>query len=422
MAPVTALYAGVNAATTVADRTGRSTTNPGDPDKTAEQRGVDLVVAPPRDGENIVEPWQEDWLEADKIDPDFGGTADTPDPVIDPVGPDPIGEPGALAGAGYDTLAGKVGDDANLTDYSGIKYEASVKLGADGKPILDKDGNPISTQPEIEAGETFSNAESTVAGQLESILSKGSPLQQLAQSRAREQASALGMMSSSAGIGASQRALYDSAMPIAKQDAEQMGAFKLAEQEAKNEQDIINTEAVVAGDMLVHSRKVQDKALQTERKWNLLTTAEDTNVAERAKQEETRVARENAVITHEMNLELNQVPLDATSESNFTSTVAEATHDISTQISGALSDSTFVDNHVIYKPWGGKYDSDGEKILVVDKAASDAAWDRSMNTFIDVTKAGLVLDLKSKGAFTPERATEINEWASNVYRERGVQR
>ena len=117
--------------------------------------------------------------------------------------------------------------------------------------------------PQVEAGETFTTPATTVAGQLETILQKGSPLQDLSETRAREKASALGMLSSSAGIGAGQRALYDTALPIAQQDATTAKEFKQQEQGLINEQTKIATEAQVAGDLTVQKARLaeQQKAL-----------------------------------------------------------------------------------------------------------------------------------------------------------------
>lgn len=60
----------------------------------------------------------------------------------------------------------------------------------------------------------------TVQGQIQGIIAKNSPLMQQAETRAKQQMNARGLLNSSLAITAGQSALYDAAMPIASQDAE----------------------------------------------------------------------------------------------------------------------------------------------------------------------------------------------------------
>lgn len=72
--------------------------------------------------------------------------------------------------------------------------------------------------------------ESMVSTQLSNLLSADSPYLTQARGRAAEQANQLGLLSSSMAVGASERAAIESALPIAKQDAQMVGEFGLAVQ------------------------------------------------------------------------------------------------------------------------------------------------------------------------------------------------
>ena len=63
----------------------------------------------------------------------------------------------------------------------------------------------------------------TVQGQIENIIAKNSPLQQLAESRSLQRANERGLINSSMAVGEGQKALYDAALPIAGSDAAMYG-------------------------------------------------------------------------------------------------------------------------------------------------------------------------------------------------------
>lgn len=63
-------------------------------------------------------------------------------------------------------------------------------------------------------------AKQTVAGQIKDIISEGSPLLEQAQAQARAQANQRGLINSSMAVTAGNKALYDTALPIASADAQ----------------------------------------------------------------------------------------------------------------------------------------------------------------------------------------------------------
>ena len=80
---------------------------------------------------------------------------------------------------------------------------------------------------------TFDESKST-AGRVASITSSGSPLMTLARTRATQQANARGLRNSSIAAGAGERAVIETATPMAAQDASLFQQSQLANQNAKN--------------------------------------------------------------------------------------------------------------------------------------------------------------------------------------------
>ncbi len=307
----------------------------------------------------------------------FNSNKGSVDPV-DPVDPKPTTQEqinalaGPNSGTGYDTLANER-ENQETPEFSNY--------------------TKTKTDPTVAAGETFSNAESTVAGQLENILSKGSGLQSLAQSRAREQASALGMMSSSAGIGASQRALYDSAMPIAQQDAKQMGALKLAEQATKNRQIEINTEANVAGDLLI--QKAEQISQQKKIDDSFAIKLAGLDAAAKESSLKFKAGLDSIINNQQNNLarDLGQMEIDANVETTIMNQSRDMINQLQISQQNLLGNDSFLNNfktqaqkdqafNDLLAPVGasitmsgrmaGVYDGDFQSW--VDELISDASW------------------------------------------------
>ena len=87
-----------------------------------------------------------------------------------------------------------------------------------------------------------------VAGRVNSITSQDGPLMQLAATRAKQSANALGMRNSSLAVGAGQKAVLDAATPLASADASLYQQQGLANQSAQNTAATANsTNAITAG-------------------------------------------------------------------------------------------------------------------------------------------------------------------------------
>jgi hypothetical protein len=152
--------------------------------------------------------------------------------------------PGATPTDNPGGLLSSVGpiDVANLTPEEQAQIRESQLAAYTGPSVTAGDvelPSTVVTAPTLTEGTSYVTPEMTVQGQLEQILAAGSPLQTLAESRAEEEAQKRGLLSSSMAIGAGQKALYDTALEVAKPDAQTYGAFGKTQQEG--EYDITKT-------------------------------------------------------------------------------------------------------------------------------------------------------------------------------------
>ena len=84
----------------------------------------------------------------------------------------------------------------------------------------------------------------TVESRTQGIIASNSPLMQLAESRAMQQANSRGLINSSLAAGAGQTAVMDAATNIAKQDAATSSNAALTNAKAANDAEMMNTDAI----------------------------------------------------------------------------------------------------------------------------------------------------------------------------------
>lgn len=134
-------------------------------------------------------------------------------------------------GVAYQDLAAEAQEPVNFAEYN-----------AEGV------GQQLETEAPVQSGLDFIDEDkSTVRGQMNSLLSDNSTYMQEARRTGEEEQARKGLLSSSAAIGASQRAAIKSALPIAQQDAQTYAAAQGREQDQANRQTQVQTEAIVSG-------------------------------------------------------------------------------------------------------------------------------------------------------------------------------
>jgi hypothetical protein len=175
--------------------------------------------------------------------------------AIDPITGEQIDEmPGAntaetqgqLAPGG--TLLGNLPEDLTPEEAERIRDQ---RVAAFAGPDVDAENidlpSEVVDKPGVAKGSTFITPEATVQGQLEQILRAGSPLQTLAESRADEEAQRRGLLASSMAVGAGQKALYDTALEVARPDAGTHAKAGLTEQAQTYGLDTTQFEGDIAG-------------------------------------------------------------------------------------------------------------------------------------------------------------------------------
>ncbi len=112
----------------------------------------------------------------------------------------------------------------------------------------------------VKKGDDAVSSKSTVQTQLEAILNKDSALMQQAKSGGEVAASKRGQLGSSMGIAGAQSALVSQAADIAKQDASTYAQAGLTAQQAENQQQIIQTEGAVSGELNKQEGAIAERA------------------------------------------------------------------------------------------------------------------------------------------------------------------
>ena len=149
-----------------------------------------------------------------------------------------------------------------------IKNEPlKVTSGYQSPFTINAETGQLEGQPRVAGSETYITPQSTVAGQLDQLLKTESPLMKTAEASAKERASALGMSSSSMAVGAAQKALIESALPIAQQDAQQAFQLKQQQQAIDYEQTKIETEALVAGALNLQKAQLAEQQAKIQQGW-----------------------------------------------------------------------------------------------------------------------------------------------------------
>jgi len=125
------------------------------------------------------------------------------------------------------------------------------------------------------------NANSLVQNQIAGITSQDSALNQLAKTEAQKAASSRGLLNSSLAVGAGQKAVLQSALPIAQQDASTYGAADSANAQYANSASQFNANAENAASTANAANALQDRlaAIQAN---TTLTVTEKNNQSQQA--------------------------------------------------------------------------------------------------------------------------------------------
>jgi hypothetical protein len=159
-----------------------------------------------------------------------------------------------------------IGKPQPLPDYQGYNADAA-------KTQMGENVN-------IQSGSSYIDPDkSTVAGQLQSLLSSDSPYLSENRRQATEKAGERGLLNSSIAAGAGQRAAIQSALPIAQQDAETYAKFGMQEQAAKNQMQTIQGEAIVSGEIVKQQKALEQQNQNIQNQFTALIRGADQQSA-----------------------------------------------------------------------------------------------------------------------------------------------
>ncbi len=248
--------------------------------------------------------------------------------------------------------------------------------------------------PTIAKGETFNTPQTTVAGQIEKLISEDSKLNQMAQARAREQASALGMSRSSMAIGAAQKALYETALPIAEADAKTAAAFKAQEQQDLNKQAMVETESMAAGQLVLQKAQLQEQSDRLKASWETTIKGLDQQSQIALAGFRGEIEAKTQELTMNLQKQLNQQQINANVQEKIMTQSQEALNNYQITIQQLLGNQAFLDS-------------------MPDRNAMNSVF----NNLFDTVSSAIRFSAKSAGAYTAEMNTYVNDLiASNTWR------
>lgn len=241
-----------------------------------------------------------------------------------PAGTGPAGTVEGVAGQ-YNDMAQRA-SEADSGDYAGyVNPETQIRDIA------------------IATGEDYITPESTVAGQLQRLLSEDSPLRQQARREARETSSALGMLSSSAAVGDAYAKQVSALTPVAQADAESASKLKLQEQATKNKVAEIQVEASVSGSLTQQKADIAEQQTRINQEWDALMNSMDTQKSAALEEWKTGLNMKYAEFESGLKEELQQMGLDHEMSMVLINQSNEANIEYQTSVAALLSNETFMD-------------------------------------------------------------------------------
>jgi hypothetical protein len=195
----------------------------------------------------------------------------------------------------------------------------------------------------LKEGGAYGTPETKVAWQLEQLLGKDSALSQQSRRKAREGASALGMMSSSVAIGDAQARNVEALSPIAAKDAEIAAKFKLQQQATENKIKEVQVEAEVSGELTVQKAKVSEQATRINQQWDAMTRAADLEGKASLTELQAQLAKEQKSLEADLQRELTQQEIDAGMEQLIINGAQKSMNDYHVSVQQLLSNESFLD-------------------------------------------------------------------------------
>ena len=195
----------------------------------------------------------------------------------------------------------------------------------------------------VEDGAIYNTPETQVANQLETLMGRDSALSQQSRRKAREGASALGMMSSSTAVGDAQARNVEALTPVAMKDAETAAQFKLQQQQAENKVKEIQVEAEVSGALTVQKAAIAERATKLQQQWQAMFKAADMEGQAALVELQAALNKEQRMLEGDLQKELNQTDIDAGMEQLIMNRVSESSNNFNAGIQTLMGNETWIE-------------------------------------------------------------------------------
>ena len=238
----------------------------------------------------------------------------------------------------------------SLSKALGVSYEklANQQETKDTSAYPTYNASQVSTDVANTAGIKSANsyiddAKSTVAGQLNTLLSSDSSYIKQAEQKAREDSASKGLLNSSLAYQAGRTAAITAALPIAQQDAKLYGDYGLQQQQAENALAATKTEGIVSGGLESQKAAVAERQQAIQNAFNSRLTGvnEQSKIALQEVQNKHDVGMK--MLENQQNLILQQVQLDASKSESIRAQSASIMQNYQVSVENLLTDPDFLD-------------------------------------------------------------------------------
>ncbi len=258
-----------------------------------------------------------------------------------------LNNPGAVEENNPSTI-GQTAQD--ISKAQGVSYEALANETQNtATPAYENyNSSKVATDINQNAGlktatSYIDQAKNTVAGQLNSLLSSDSPYIKQAENKAKEQSASRGLLNSSIAAGAGRAAAYEAALPIAQQDAETYNKYGLQQQATENEQQKIQTEAIVSGEMTKQKAAIELRNQSFQNAFNAkLTGANEQSKAflqEFAQQHEKGMSD----LQYQQNLAIQKFDVNAKKAESVRAATSQIMQNYQVTVENLMTDPDFLD-------------------------------------------------------------------------------
>jgi hypothetical protein len=195
-------------------------------------------------------------------------------------------------------------------------------------------------------------------------------------------------------IGAAQKALYETALPIAEADAKTAAAFKAQEQLDVNKQAMVETESMAAGQLVLQKAQLQEQSDRLKASWETTIKGLDQQSQIALAGFRGEIEAKTQELTMNLQKQLNQQQINANVQEKIMTQSQEALNNYQVTIQQLLGNQAFLDS-------------------MPDKAAMNSVF----NNLFDTVSSAIRFSAKSAGAYTAEMNTYVNDLiASNTWR------